>query len=92
MPKCVTKSVDARFKRIKASKSVHNLVRKWIRRVKKSKAVAKPKSVQMTSFTNATKTYTVTARSCTCPDYKFRRRARGESCKHMRVFVQNASK
>lgn len=92
MPKAKTKPIDDRFKRIKARKSMHNLVRKWLRRVKKAEAVAKTKYVKMTSFTDATKTYTVSAHSCTCPDYKFRRRARGESCKHMRAFTQNASK
>ena len=92
MPKAKTRTVDERFKRIKARKSMHNLVRKWLRRAKKAKAVAKQKPVKMTSFTDATKTYTVSAHSCTCPDYKFRRSARGELCKHMRAFVQNASK
>ena len=92
MPKAKTRTVDDRFKRMKARKSMHNLVRKCIIWAKKAKAVAKPKSVKMASFTDATKTYTVSAHSCTCPDYKFRRRARGELCKHMRAFVHNASK
>jgi predicted nucleic acid-binding Zn finger protein len=91
MPKAKTRTVDDRFKRIKARKSMHNLVRKLLRLVKKTKASPKAKSVKMTSFTDATKIYTVSTHSCTCPDYKFRRQARGESCKHMRAFVQNAS-
>lgn len=92
MPKAKSKTADARFKRVKVYKSTHNLVLKLLRRVKKAKESPKAKSVKMASFTDATKTYTVSAHSCTCPDYKFRRRARGESCKHMRAFVQNASK
>jgi predicted nucleic acid-binding Zn finger protein len=43
--------------------------------------------VRMQSFTSD-KTYIVTVKSCTCPDYKFRRRARGESCKHMRALCK----
>ena len=98
MPKVTLKHTAERFKRIKARKRVRNLMRELVRQVKKAKAAKKAKnanvqakSVNMTSFTDATKTYTVTAHSCTCPDFKFRRKARGESCKHMRAFAQNAS-
>ena len=41
---------------------------------------------QMRSFSNPEKTYTVTSESCTCPDFRFRRRMRGELCKHIRKF------
>jgi rubrerythrin len=30
-------------------------------------------------------TYTVTPDSCTCPDFRFRRKDKGEKCKHMKA-------
>ena len=42
------------------------------------------RTIQMKSFSNPGKTYIVSNKLCTCPDFKYRRRARGESCKHMR--------
>ena len=50
----------------------------------KAKQALKCIPVAMKSFSDPTKTYWVTTTSCTCPDYKFRRRAKGQSCKHMR--------
>lgn len=50
----------------------------------KDKHALKCIPVAMKSFSDPTKTYWVTTTSCTCPDYKFRRRAKGQSCKHMR--------
>ena len=47
-----------------------------------SKATAAIKTVQ--SFTDPTKKYYVTATACSCPDFQFRRKARGQKCKHMR--------
>jgi len=47
-----------------------------------AKATATTKTVQ--SFTDPTKKYYVTATACSCPDFRFRRKARGQKCKHMR--------
>ena len=38
---------------------------------------------RMTSFTNSNISYIVTKKSCTCKDFIFRRKAKGEACKHM---------
>ena len=39
------------------------------------------------SFTDPVKIYEVTATSCTCPDFLYRRKSRGEKCKHMKALL-----
>ena len=41
----------------------------------------------MTSFSDPSKKYVVSAQSCTCPDHTFRHR----ECKHMKMFILDLS-
>ena len=80
----VTKASQFKTRRIaqkiRASKVSVLDVRKMARVL--AKATATIKTVQ--SFTDPTKKYYVTATACSCPDFRFRRKARGQKCKHMR--------
>lgn len=93
MPKCATKpSKRTGIKVQKRAKKFHEIVKKLLEAAKVAKAASKKvhKSKTMTSFSDPSKTYVVSATSCTCPDYKYRRQHRGESCKHMRAFMRAA--
>ena len=99
MPKCATAAKPSKgtgIKIKKRAKKFRKLVKKLLEAQKAAKAASKkvidnkPKTKVMTSFSDPSKTYVVSATSCTCPDYKYRRQHRGESCKHMRAFISDA--
>jgi len=63
-----------------ASKAASKAARKAARKARTEKKIH--------SFTNPKKSYIVTTNSCTCNDYYFRRKSRGETCKHMRELLK----
>ena len=77
-PPIITKSQGKYLQRltIRAETALKIRMRKLKRKIAKNRT--------MVSFTNPEKHYTVSLTSCTCPDYKFRRRSRGDICKHMK--------
>ena len=100
MTKCATTVKNTKRSGIvvkKRSKTFRNLIKKLLAKQKADKAASKkvvakkPESKIMTSFSDPSKSYVVSATSCTCPDYKYRRQHRGESCKHMRAFQKTCS-
>ena len=78
-PKAQFKQQNKKLKEI-AKKIAIKAARKAARKARTEKKIH--------SFTNPKKSYIVTTNSCTCNDYYFRRRSRGETCKHMRELLK----
>ena len=82
-PKVARSSPKAASKVLKPAKGTEDRV---IRALDSSKA-ARNKKVMQARFVESSKgdvLYLVTDSTCTCPDFQYRRRARGEACKHMK--------
>ena len=70
---------------------LHKVAKRVARAMKAKRAWIKAKCVEkrkMASFSKPGLSYTVTKHSCTCPDFKFRRRPKGQACKHMKKLLE----
>lgn len=75
------------------AKNVKKRVGRVLKQSKKALRAKVAKRRTMTSFSQpGAKSYSVTQYSCTCPDYMFRRRKKGERCKHMEALFEEMSK
>ena len=78
-------------KREISDKEYHKRLAKRIADQMKAKRAAKRRRLTqkrvMTSFSDPSKKYVVSAQSCTCPDHTFRHR----ECKHMKMFILDLS-
>jgi predicted nucleic acid-binding Zn finger protein len=72
------------------SASERMTMKRVLRALKERKGALRKKCAKrrMTSFTNSNISYIVTKKSCTCNDYIFRRKAKGEACKHIRELLK----